>query len=274
MNRSGPKERESVLVTWIAVGAGPRPIVEALADPESLLFGQVGQVFLCYRDAPDGDKERKVLAETEAELRTTLGANCPAVRRQPWVTNTAPTDHSAILGFAEKTLLGIRRENPCAPIFVHTSPGTPAMHAVWLVLGATDSIEGPLHLIQGTSRRDRKPGQPPVHGVNLELDTWLRRYRRQRPIGASATDDGRLWDPTRAKSPALLAVLERIAKWAPLRVPILLLGERGTGKTTLAGLIRSRSPFQGTGRGGWPTAVCGQFRANPELARSELFGLR
>lgn len=79
------------------------------------------------------------------------------------------------------------------------------------------------------------------------------------------------------KSPALRNALEQLQQWAPLRVPVLLLGERGTGKTTLANFLRAMSPYQKTQRSGntfndWPSVVCGQFRVNPELARSELFG--
>lgn len=55
-------------------------------------------------------------------------------------------------------------------------------------------------------------------------------------------------------------------------MPVLLVGERGTGKTTLAKSLRAMSPFQRAKRSAWPTVVCGQFRVNPQLARSELFG--
>jgi DNA-binding NtrC family response regulator len=111
-----------------------------------------------------------------------------------------------------------------------------------------------------------------VHIVRFDLDTWLRRYRAARPVKAGTEDDGQVWDPARVKSPALREALATLEAWAPLRVPVLLVGERGTGKTTLANFLRAMSPFQKGRSGGWPTAVCGQFRVNPELARSELFG--
>jgi transcriptional regulator with AAA-type ATPase domain len=59
--------------------------------------------------------------------------------------------------------------------------------------------------------------------------------------------------------------------FAKLNVPVLLLGERGTGKSTLATWIRSNSPFRKPENDSAPPAVaCGQF--SPELVRSELFG--
>ncbi|NJK31283.1 MAG: sigma-54-dependent Fis family transcriptional regulator [Deltaproteobacteria bacterium] len=67
----------------------------------------------------------------------------------------------------------------------------------------------------------------------------------------------------------LLAKLER---WAASPAPVLLLGERGSGKTTLAAWLRARSPYSRAELDPWPVVVCGQFQANPQLAQSELFG--
>lgn len=146
------------------------------------------------------------------------------------------------------------------------------MHAVWLVLGATAFVSGKVVLIQTADSRGTSAGQPPVQIVRLDLDTWLRRYRGAVPRGAGSEDDGRIWDPSRVRSAALRDALAQLEEWAPLRVPVLLVGERGTGKTTLANLLRARSPFQKEQPDGWPVVVCGQYRVNPQLARSELFG--
>jgi DNA-binding NtrC family response regulator len=146
------------------------------------------------------------------------------------------------------------------------------MHAVWLVLGTTSFIDGPVTLIQTADERGRAAGQPPVQEVRFTLDTWLHRYRRARPKATGMEDDGQLWDPARARSRPLREALEQLVRWAPLSAPVLLMGERGTGKTTLANFLRAMSPFQKHGDGEWPVVVCGQFRVNRELARSELFG--
>ena len=146
------------------------------------------------------------------------------------------------------------------------------MHAVWLVLGTTGFVEGKVTLIQTADKRGRQAGRPEVQEVSLSLDTWLKRFRASRPRRPGQEDDGRLWDPAELQSPPLRGVLRRLQEWAPLRVPILLVGERGTGKTTMAHFLRSVSPYQKEGKEDWPVAVCGQFRVNPQLARSELFG--
>ncbi len=265
---------DGVLVSWVSVNNRAAPLITALTDTQSHLRARVRRVYLCWRDAPkpDGDRERDALRETSKQLRQAMGTSCPEIKELPWKTSAPPTNHAEIRRFAEKALRGIRDENPGTPISIHLSPGTPAMHAVWLALGATGFIEEPVELIQTADERGRATGQPSVQRVNFDVDTWLRRYRAAHPQKAGGEDRGHVWDPTRVKSPALRSAMSKLEEWAPLRVPVLLLGERGTGKTTLANLLRAMSPFQTAKASDWPTIVCGQFRSNPQLARSELFG--
>lgn len=265
---------EAVLLSWVSVNHRAAPILTALRGKGGPLRGGVKKLYLCWRDSreEDGERERTALKDTLSEIRNALGDGCPEIERVPWKTTSPPTDHAAIRPFAEETLQRIRRLHPAAHVFINISPGTPAMHAVWLVLGATGFIEGPLTLIQTADERARKAGLPAIQAVNFEIETYLRQFRVQRPRRAGQEDDGQLWEPTRIQSPALREVFKQLERWAPLRAPVLLLGERGTGKTTLAHYLRTMSPFQKEHEGGWPVVVCGQFRSNPQLARSELFG--
>lgn len=275
MTESG-RELERVLVSWVSVNHRAAPLLTALRDKKGALCGGIRKLYLCYRDSPeeDGEREKIALKETLVELRAELRAECPELEKVPWRTTASPTDHAVIRPFAEQILQRVRSLHPTAHVFIHISPGTPAMHAVWLVLGATGYIEGPLTLIQTADERGRKAGLPATQPVRFEIETYLRQFRRQRPRRAGPEDDGRIWEPTRIKSPALREVFRQLERWAPLRAPVLLLGERGTGKTTLAHFLRAMSPFQKEQEGGWPVVVCGQFRSNRELARSELFGHR
>lgn len=267
-------DKEMVLVSWISVNHRAAPLLTALKDTTGVLRGGVRKLYLCWRDSSeaDGERERAAMSETVAQLHAELGVQCPEIERVQWKTSSPPTDHSAIRPFAEQTLQRVRKLHPEAHVFINVSPGTPAMHAVWLVLGATGFIEGPLTLIQTADERARKVGLPAIQSVNFEIDTYLRQFRRQRPRRTGLEDDGQLWEPTRVQSPTLREVFKQLERWAPLRAPVLLLGERGTGKTTLAHFLRAMSPFQKEHKSGWPVVVCGQFRSNPQLARSELFG--
>lgn len=266
MTAPGKREPYSVMVSWLSVNNRASPFLSVLGGSD--LKPPVKTLYLCYRKAPapDGDRERDALKDTLRELKDKLSPICPEIVQIPWETDASPASHDALRPFVEDVLRRVRAEHPEARVVIHLSPGTPAMHAIWLLLGTTGFISDPVELIQTS---DRRPG---VERVRFSLDTWLRRYRQARPQRAASDDGGQLWDPSRVASPALRDVFAKLAEWAPLRVPVLLLGERGTGKTTFANVLRSRSPFQKEQPSGWPLVVCGQFRVNPQLARSELFG--
>ena len=274
MSRVPPPNGSAVLVSWVSVGARAAPMLAAL-DVDSPLFGKIQKVYILWRDAP-GAEERTVVVETERVLRAQLEPHCPEFVRVPWKTEAPPTDHAAIRKIAEIALRRVRAENPETHIFVHVSPGTPAMHAVWLVLCATGFITAPVTMIQGVPKDKRADGAPPIEVVSVEFDTWLRRIRASRPT--SQHDDTANWDPTDlAADGAMRRVLRRLDELADLPAPVLLLGERGTGKTTLANYLRATGRFQAVdGRGHpkpeWQSVVCGQFRGDVNLARSELFG--
>lgn len=271
LRSESPADR--ILISWISVGAGAAPLLTAIKDRGKVLGGAVKTLYLCYRDAEgaDGDRERVVLKETQKALKNELAPHCPTITLKPWKTVAPPTDHDEIRRFAERVLQEIRRRHPKETLVIHLSPGTPAMHAVWLTLGSTGFVSPPVMLIQ-TNRQEQGRQDTAVQVVDFTINSMLRHYVRARPDVAQDVDDGTVWDPLAVKSPALQSALKKLEKWAPLRAPVLLLGERGTGKTTLANYLRSISPFQKSAGGAWPAVVCGQFRVNPQLARSELFG--
>ena len=70
-----------------------------------------------------------------------------------------------------------------------------------------------------------------------------------------------------AQTPSLLSCIERLALLAEHDVPILLTGETGTGKTSLAQLLHDCSPRRNEP---FVTVPCGALP--PLLAESELFG--
>jgi DNA-binding NtrC family response regulator len=267
MTNVNPPNGPAVLVSWVSVGAGPAPILAALAQP-SPLAERLQTLYLCWRDTAES-RDRAAVDETLAALRP-LNISVVEV---PWTTTAQPTDHAAIRPFAEEVLLRVRRENRHAHIYLHMSPGTPAMHSIWLVLGATGFVTGPLTMIQSIPADKRNADDPPILAIPFEVDTWLRRFREARPRVSVAEDDGQLWDPTElTEHGKMRGALQQLREWADLSAPVLLLGERGTGKSTLANYLRAMGPFQRCGGGPWPSVVCGQFHGDPQRARSELFG--
>jgi DNA-binding NtrC family response regulator len=70
-------------------------------------------------------------------------------------------------------------------------------------------------------------------------------------------------------SPPMRALAERVRRLAPLRLPVLLRGESGTGKDLVARAVHDESP-----RAAAPFVVLNAAAISRELAESELFGHR
>lgn len=261
-----------VLISWVSISAGAAPLLTALADPRSPYQGRVEHIYLCRRKGPNNERETEALERSKAELRAHALGKVTEISVESWTTKASPIDHLAIRQFSERVLGKARRAHPDAELVIHLSPGTPAMHAIWLLLGSTGFVPGPVTMIQTADAHGRKAGNPPVQIVDVNVDSWLRRYRSMRLARGDEIDDGQLWDPSLVRSEAMRQVIDKLSRWAAVPAPVLLLGERGSGKTSLAAWLRAQSPFINPKLEEWPVVVCGQFRANPQLAQSKLFG--
>ena len=94
-----------------------------------------------------------------------------------------------------------------------------------------------------------------------------------RPRQVASEDQGIAWDPPRFRTDQMRRLFAEASRFASVNVPILLLGERGTGKTMLASWIRLHSPFRQEAQDRrWPAVACGQY--NPDTMRAELFGYK
>ncbi|HRZ80511.1 MAG TPA: hypothetical protein P5044_10925, partial [bacterium] len=147
---SNNNQKRYVLVSWVSVNHKEAPLITAIDNPGSPFYSKIDKLYLCWRDSnsDDNEREHQSLKETVKKLENDLAQKCPEIVKVPWKTAASPTDHTALRPFAEECLKTVRRENPDAHIVIHLSPGTPAMHAVWLLLGTTSFVEGPISLIQ------------------------------------------------------------------------------------------------------------------------------
>jgi sigma54-dependent transcription regulator len=147
-------------------------------------------------------------------------------------------------------------------VHVNVSPGTPAMHAVWLVLHAGGALPPGTRL--WSSQWNPETKRTRLDPVEFAVSTYLGEIRRR----ILAQPDVAAYE-TEARSAARRAALERLARYARVPgAPLLLLGERGTGKTRLVethvGPIKQRSKMV--------TLPCGGLDST--LAESLLFGHR
>ena len=278
-----------VLISWVAVNNDPfespkaqcqsgrsegaparGPTLTLLFDENSPHKGRIGDVVLLHREAAPASKEQQAVVNTQREIAR-LGRNI-RFHDVPWRGGEDPTDHGAIFKFLRRELPKLRRRFAGRELVIHISPGTPSMQTIWVLMGETGLIERPFKLVKSFRREDRH-GRPPVVPVGLDIDTFYKAYMSARPRRVASEEQRVLWDPARFRTARMKQVFAEARRFAPLNVPVLLLGERGTGKTTLASWIRLHSPFRREDQdAGWPAVACGQY--SPETMRAELFGYR
>ncbi len=152
-----------------------------------------------------------------------------------------PTDYKAIFPIADAELSAIRhrKEWGDTQLCLHLSPGTPAMAAVWLLLGKTRYPAKFYETFAGKSWITEVPFDLTIDvipEVFKDPDTYLQHLASESPSEIEGFKD--IAGDTRAIRDAVGR-----AKRAAMRgVTILLLGESGTGKEMFAQAIHKTSP--------------------------------
>jgi len=277
-----------VLLTWVAVNNDPYerdgqsglarlvdgapipgPTLTLLCDEESPYAGRINDVVLLHRAPPGGANDREERAVTE--LSEALREHSIRAHRVPW-DGDDPTDHRGVFEFLRDKLPELRRRFSGRELVLHISPGTPSMHTVWVLMAETGFVEPPFTVVKSYRRAERR-GRPAVVPVELGIETFYKVYKASSPRQVASEDQRVVWDPARFQTDAMRRVYAEARRYAQLNVPVLIRGERGTGKTTLAGWIRSNSPFKREEQDTrWPSVACGQY--SPETMRAELFGYK
>ena len=275
-----------VLLTWLATrndpyervksggafretpdGHVPGPTLSLLTDAASPYANRVADVVVFKQGGADAAMHDRIYAD----LVEALALRAPTVQLHPhvWVHDD-PTDHAAIYDYLRTVLPRIRRQFRGRELIIHLSPGTAAMHTVWVLMAETGFIEAPFTAVQ-SFRQDERRGRPAVVPLSLGVETFFKRWQETQPSTSAASHRGIRWDPRQFRSDRLRGLYDDARRVARLKVPVLILGERGTGKTTLASWIRFRSPFRREDLDeSWPAVPCGQYTS--ETMRAELFG--
>jgi sigma54-dependent transcription regulator len=284
------KDTGPVLVSWVAVNNDPferernrrdyrkigtdlvpGPTMTLLFDQDSPYRNEIRDVVLFHRHDPDGsdDLESMVVSQTMDAIKERCADM--TVRTEVW-KGRDPTDHKAIFEFLRPKMIELRGKYPGRLLLIHVSPGTPSMHTIWVLMVETGFIDPPVQLVKSYRRTERR-GRPAVVPVEVGLETFYKAYKASKPLHVSSDAEFVFWDPARFQSEALKSLFAEARRFAHLNVPVLLMGERGTGKTTLATWIRQHSPYRRREQDAhWPAVPCGQY--SPETMRAELFGYR
>jgi DNA-binding NtrC family response regulator len=211
---------------------------------------------------------RKALEKRKVERYAAwISSECGAEVDVLDVDLTDPSDHIAIRAEATRSVERVQAEHPDAELHFLLSAGTPAMHAVWLLLG---KARFHARLVKCSKESGTQFVELPfeistdfAEGLLERSDETLVRLTQGLP--PNAPEFSGLVAGCKPMKEAV-AIAQRLA---PRSVPVLILGESGTGKELFARAIHRASP-----RHARPFLAlnCGAIPA--ELIDSRLFGHR
>lgn len=177
----------------------------------------------------------------------------------------SPIHYASIYTQVSKHLksLGLPRDD--VALTFHLSPGTPAMAAIWIMLAKT---RFPAKLIQASREGGLESVDFAFDLASDFLPEYLQRSgERMERLARGPKENAPHFNKIVHGSAAVEKQIQLAQRIAAHDVPVLILGETGTGKELFAEAIRAASD-----RASKPfiTVNCGAIA--PELANSELFG--
>ena len=177
----------------------------------------------------------------------------------------SPIDYASIYTEVSKNLKEARLPKDDVELTFHLSPGTPAMAAVWIILAKT---RFPATLIQTSRERGLEPVDFFFDLASDFLPEFLKRTGdRIERLVAGPADAGPSFAKIIHASECMRSQVSLARRIAVHEVPVLILGETGTGKELFAEAIHATSS-----RNGKPLLAVNCGAIPPELANSELFG--
>ena len=247
---------------------------------KQVLLAWIGQADL---DGPNGSRGAGPIAQAldsfefdEARLLCNYGDYEPfaewlqARTKTPFhiqvVSLSSPTEYSQIYKAAvhacAEVLEGCRGD---AALTFHLSPGTPAMQAMWILIGSAR--------YRGRFLETSRERGPRVVEIPFEIsaeflpDLLKPSDRKLAFLSDARPPEHPAFAEVLCRSRAMSRVVEKAQQVAMRRVPVLIEGETGTGKELLARAIHEASPRR---EGPFITVNCGALPA--DLIEAELFG--
>ena len=245
-----PKEHINI-VSWMATEKDPGRI-KFICDRLSRDYTIDNVLYIYQLDFAETLKHvQKALGSLLKPILVELPNSANALDLNPW-------NHKDVYGILKCILPKI---SSYKNLYVNVSSGTYAIHAAWLILHAGGALPPGTKLIVADVEKNF------FHEVDFPITTYLgeiAEYERKHPKEPTYGLD--------AKSPKRIAALEKIRAYASMkRRPMLLLGERGTGKSRI---VESHVSKIKKGKK-VVSVVCGSFAMNdPAMAESAFFGYK
>ena len=236
------KNKSITLLTWCSENHDPDVLKNVLNHFKDKRY-HVEKVLYLHQSSEEG--KLKDIKKLGVSLETIL------------IEIEDPTIHKDIFDKIKSIVLP--RISDVQNLFINISPGTPAMHSVWLILFAGGYFPSGTRLI--SSQYNKKKEIASVNDVDFPISTYLgeiHRLERENP--------GEPVYHPEAKSKARMDAFEKIKAYAGVSgIPLLLLGERGTGKSRIVETF-----IKTIKRKDCVTVACGSLDSN--LVESMIFG--
>lgn len=266
--------RTRVLASWIG-----HTDLRAMA-PSQLKAKQekLAQIVGGLPGPKDGKGPVKTLLDTENFDEVHLLSNYPAWVNQDfiaWLGRQAtvypiemknPTEYGEIFQAADATLKKVLANRPLdrVELSILLSPGTPAMAAVWVLLGKSKYPARFYQTFEGKSWETNIPFDLAVDFVPELLHDADSLFHQ---LASKSPQEVEGFERIIGNSSAIRIAVGRARKAAMRDVPVLLLGESGTGKEMFARAVHAASRRK---NGPFVPVNCAAIPR--ELIESELFG--
>jgi transcriptional regulator with GAF, ATPase, and Fis domain len=248
-----------ILMAWL----GDKDI-EAAANGADLA-GPIGQALL-YEDYDSltllADRPKDKTQMYVNWLRAKGISNCDPIH----VKLTSPTDFREIYQAASSEMDKVLSSNdPQLDLTIHLTPGTPAMQAVWIILGRTRTIA---RLIQSSLQQGVQEVDIPFDiAAEFIPDLVSAADKRRREESGEKAPEAASFGDILYRSNEMDRIVRDAKKAALRNLPVLIEGETGTGKELFARAIHNNSPRK---QNPFQVVNCGAIPS--ELVEAEFFG--
>jgi DNA-binding NtrC family response regulator len=249
-----------VLVSWVG-----KTDLRAPTESDQIGVGPIAQA-LNARSFDEAfllsDYDERTVAPYVKWLRGRTGARIEVLQEKLSGPTQFGEIHEAAVRAVERALGERPRETALA---FHLSPGTPAMAAVWILLGKT---RFPAELIESSKDHGVRTASVPFDiSADFIPDLLREQDERLRQGSAAEPPEAPEFADIIHRSRMMSRLIQRARRVAVRNVPVLVEGESGTGKEMLARAIHRASPRR---ERPFIAVNCGAIPA--QLVESELFG--
>lgn len=250
---------KSILVTWVG-----QTDLRAVSESERIGLGPItgalisrsfDEAYLLY-DYPEKDT-RNFVRWASSQTTTKIQILKKKLR--------TPTHFGDIHEAATSACVNILERNVDASLCFHLSPGTPAMAAVWVILGKT---RFPAELIESSREHGVRTASVPFD-ISAEFIPDLLRGPdiRLQKLSEGLPPETAEFKNIVHRSEVMDRVIARARRASVRNIPVLIQGPSGSGKELLARAVHS-----GSLRKGGPIVPVNCGAIPTELIESELFG--